>query len=44
MKQANLKLKKYVSNVKILDNNLEHRMLYTLLVSFGVLGILYMFI
>ena len=44
MKQASLKLKRYVSNVKVLDNNLEHHILRTILVSFGILGLIYMFI
>ena len=35
----------YMDNVKIIDNNnLEHRVLHTMLVSFGLLAAIYIFI
>lgn len=44
MKKRGKKLKKYISNVKIIDNDMKHYMLNTILVSFGVLALCYMFI
>lgn len=45
MKQASLQLKRYMGNVNIVDNNnLTHRILHMILVSFGALAIIYVFI
>ncbi len=44
MKQASLKFKRYMGNAKIIDNNLEYRIFHTLLMSFGILAVVYVFI
>ena len=45
MRQASLKLKMYMSNVKVIDNNdLKRHVLHILLYSFGILAIGYVFI
>ena len=45
MKQVSLKLKSYVGNVSIVDNNnLEGRIFYILLLSMGALALIYIFL
>lgn len=44
MRQASLKLKMYVDNVNIIDNDLSNRIFNSILVAFGVLALCYVII
>lgn len=45
MRQASLKLKMYMGNVNIIDNNnLQHRIFHIILMSFGALALAYILI
>ncbi len=41
MRQASLKLKMYMGNVNIVNNNIERKALHMILLSFGILAFFY---